>query len=232
MHANKADRFRAVLEGASGEGMTTLSTLCAGASALLPVSGVSMVLMTHGQTQGVASAIDGLASAIQDLEFTLGEGPGVTAFAESRPVRVDDLLFADGRWTLFTRGALDLGARSVYALPLHLGSITLGVFTLCSYLPAVLTGAAAGDAFLVADLVTEVVLATEAEITSEFLARPLDVTDLRTVVHQATGMISAQLDCGLDDALARLRGFAFASDRPIADVAGEVVDRCLRFDEL
>jgi AmiR/NasT family two-component response regulator len=52
----------------------------------------------------------------------------------------------------------------------------------------------------------------------------------RTHVHQATGMISAQLGIDMAEALVRLRGFAFTQDRPIDEVAGQVVVRTLRFD--
>ena len=53
----------------------------------------------------------------------------------------------------------------------------------------------------------------------------------RVVVHQATGMIAAQLDESMANALARLRGAAFASGRPMLDIAQDVVERRLRFDE-
>ena len=49
-------------------------------------------------------------------------------------------------------------------------------------------------------------------------------------VHQATGMISVQLDLGMQDAFARLRGRAFADRRSLAEVAADVVARRLRFD--
>jgi hypothetical protein len=51
------------------------------------------------------------------------------------------------------------------------------------------------------------------------------------VIHQATGMIAAQLDDTVANALARLRAAAFASGRPIYDIAQGVVERRVRFDE-
>jgi AmiR/NasT family two-component response regulator len=49
-------------------------------------------------------------------------------------------------------------------------------------------------------------------------------------VHQATGMISVQLGVSLEEALARLRAHAFAASAALGDVAGDVVNRRLRFD--
>ena len=62
-------------------------------------------------------------------------------------------------------------------------------------------------------------LATELEAGSDF----------HFVVHQAAGMVSAQLDVSVAEALIRLRAHAFANDRPLTDVAQDVVARRLRF---
>jgi hypothetical protein len=48
------------------------------------------------------------------------------------------------------------------------------------------------------------------------------------VVHQAAGMVSVQLGIGVTEALVRLRGHAFLTDRSIDDVSRDVVDRRLR----
>ncbi len=49
-------------------------------------------------------------------------------------------------------------------------------------------------------------------------------------VHQAVGMIMAQLGVGAGEALARLRGDAFAHDLTVLEAALDVVDRRRRFD--
>jgi AmiR/NasT family two-component response regulator len=48
-------------------------------------------------------------------------------------------------------------------------------------------------------------------------------------VHQATGMIQAQLDTTATDAFLRLRARAFASGVPVDEVAREIVARRLTF---
>jgi len=70
----------------------------------------------------------------------------------------------------------------------------------------------------------------QSAVASEWLASSLEVADERIFVHQATGMVSAQLDCGVDEALLRLRGHAYAAQRPIDEVAADVVAGRLRFD--
>jgi AmiR/NasT family two-component response regulator len=51
----------------------------------------------------------------------------------------------------------------------------------------------------------------------------------RLVVHQATGMVSVQLDVTAADALATLRARAFQTGRSIQQIAVDVVDRRLSF---
>ena len=53
----------------------------------------------------------------------------------------------------------------------------------------------------------------------------------RIVIHHATGMIAAELDDTIANALARLRAAAFASERPMYDIARDVIERRVRFDE-
>jgi hypothetical protein len=54
--------------------------------------------------------------------------------------------------------------------------------------------------------------------------------DFHSVVHQASGMVAAQLDVSIGQALIRLRAYAFGNDRPLSEVANDVVARKLRFD--
>lgn len=50
------------------------------------------------------------------------------------------------------------------------------------------------------------------------------------VIHQATGMVAAQLDISVGQALIRLKAHASGKDRPLKEVARDVVARTLRFD--
>ena len=49
-------------------------------------------------------------------------------------------------------------------------------------------------------------------------------------VHQATGMIAAQLQCDVDEAFARLRIRAAATNQTLQETALDVVGRVIRFD--
>jgi hypothetical protein len=50
------------------------------------------------------------------------------------------------------------------------------------------------------------------------------------LIHQAAGMISIQLGITVEDALFRLEARAVTDDRPLIEVAKDVIDRKVRFD--
>ena len=51
------------------------------------------------------------------------------------------------------------------------------------------------------------------------------------MVHQAAGMVSAQLEVSIVQALVRLRAHSFATGCALDDVASDVVARRLRFTD-
>jgi hypothetical protein len=224
------EQFGAALVSAPDGEPFSLATVCQAITTLLPVCGAAIVLMASGSTQGIASTADSLTASIQDLEFTLGEGPGIDAFSQIEAVCIHDMGSAISRWAFFVPAALGLGVRSIYSLPLRSGRMALGTVTLWSDRADGLDDSQQVDAALVADLVCGAVLTMQSETTSEALAWPLDLSDHRIVVHQATGMISAQLGCTIDEALVRLRAHAYAAELPIDEVAKAVISRQLRFD--
>ena len=75
------------------------------------------------------------------------------------------------------------------------------------------------------------VLVLQADAPPGKLAAELEAgADFHYVVHQAAGMVAVQLGVSIGEALIRLRAYAFGHDRPLTDVAEDVVARTLRFD--
>ncbi|WP_320782098.1 GAF and ANTAR domain-containing protein [Streptomyces sp. CRN 30] len=175
---------------------------------------------------------DTLGTALDDLQFTLGEGPVWDALRTGRTVTVPDLREVPAaRWPVLVPAAGRLAARSVIAAPLCLGVVTVGV----------LTGyrAAAGpfpagqvDRF---DLFSHVALDLLLHTPLASLATgnpPVAGLDLhRAEVHQAAGVLSVRLDLPVDQALLRLRTHAWRHDRPLLEVARAIVAGRLRFPE-
>jgi hypothetical protein len=214
----------------AGEGtalsLTELCVICEEMTSLA----TSIVLSSAGQSQAAMAASDG-ATVIEQLQLTLGEGPGVDAYAEGRPVLIEDLSGAAPRWMLFAPAARDLGVRSVFAFPLQLGAVRIGVMSLYAGRSDPLLDGKLADLTTLAELVTDAVLAMQSGAGADELSWALsNAAEHRAVVHQATGMVIMQLECSAQDALARLRAKAFADGVGVDEVSRLVVERQLRFD--
>lgn len=177
-------------------------------------------------------ASDPLGDELEELQATLGEGPGMDALNEDGLVLVEDLTSAgsSGRWPVFAPAAAQRGVRAMFAVPIVSGAVSLGVIDLYRTRSGTLTGDQLDSAFAYAD--AALVLALEGGNGEGAPAKEtIDelFTERRVEVHQATGMISVQLGLNVTDALARLRAHAYATDSRLSDVAAEVVARRLRF---
>ena len=206
----------------------SLNTICIRCVGVLSVDGAYLTLMDPAGSQAGAGSSDWLAFVVQDLEFTLGEGPGVDSHKLGKAIFADKV-HAREAWPHLWPMLRNLGVRTVSAFPLGFGDIKLGVIVTYRFDGTPFENQA--DFELVGHLVADQVLAMQSEVGSEVLAASLEVFDYRAVVHQATGMISVQLGCSLDEALVRLRALAFSSERPVAVVAGDLVSGQLRLDE-
>ncbi len=227
-----AERFLAAVIDKSGDQSPTLDLICRICCELFPVTVATAVLMGDQGIEGITGASDALAAAVQDEEFTLGEGPATDVRREGRPVLVSDLSDMESDWPRFVPAVARLGIRAIYAIPLRIGAVDLGVLILGGARPRAVTGQELADLMVLGDLISRLVLDLQAGVTSESVAWALEATDTRAVVHQATGMIAAQLEVGVAEALVLLRANAFATDRPIDRVASEVVAGRRRFEEL
>ncbi len=206
--------------------------LCTVCAEVVEVDGASIMLATGTVAQATMGATDAISSRIEELQYTLGEGPCLDALALGRPVMESDLVRpVVPRWSAFRAGAITAGVRAIFGFPLRGGQARLGALDLYRTRAGPLTADQHADALVVADLVAETLLLMQADATPEGLGPALAAhADFRFVVHQASGAVSVQLGVSVEVALVRLRAYAFANDVRLVDVATDVVARRLRFD--
>ncbi|MDP9074646.1 MAG: ANTAR domain-containing protein [Actinomycetota bacterium] len=136
------------------------------------------------------------------------------------------------RWTGFAGPAVDAGIGAVFAFPLRLGAARLGALCLYQAQPGTLGDDSYADALIAADVITDAILTRQTGVSEEaHMAESTDDRAFHAQVHQASGMVSVQLNIGVGEALVRLRARAFSTERPVGDVAADVVAGRLRFDE-
>ncbi len=205
-------------------------TACEAGARLVEVSGVQLTLMS-GQDRGEHRyTTNEVGARLEELRFTLGEGPCADAFRTGGPVLADELDTGHNhlRWPLFVPAALEIGARAVFAFPLRRGNARMGVLVLHRTQPGPLTHEQLSDARVLADIVLSLLLVelTRVQVDHTTLLEGMPLR--RAEIHQATGMLSVQLGVDVEEALVRLRAHAFAEERPVIDVAHDVVTRRLR----
>ncbi|ATE54295.1 GAF and ANTAR domain-containing protein [Actinosynnema pretiosum] len=198
--------------GVSGAGATVLSSTPSGRT----------------PNRGLVYATNEVSAGLEDLQLVVGEGPCLDAFASGGPVLVSDLAAQTERWPAFTPAACALGAAAVFSFPLQFGVARLGSLDLYRDVPGPLTRSELTDALILSDLATQGVV---TDLDGHRTADLSWLVDPHIQVHQATGMVKAQLDCTTEVALLRLRGYAFTHDIPLTEVARRVVARELRFTE-
>lgn len=207
--------------------------LCQGSAEILDMTGAGIMLMSDDVPRGSICSSNQVSALIEDLQYTLGEGPCIDAYERDQSVAEPDLAGAGmSRWIAFTPGAVEAGARAVFGFPLRVGAVRIGALNLYRDSPGPLNEDQHADALVLAGVAARAVLSMQAEAPPGRLGPELEAgSDFRFVVHQASGMVSAQLGVSVGEALIRLRAHAFAHGRPLAVVAEDVVARRLRLSD-
>jgi hypothetical protein len=204
--------------------------ICRACMAGLDIDGAAISLLTADPLRETVFATDATANLLEDLQFSLGEGACIDAAVSRRPVLVADMNdpAQTARWPVYAAAVVQqTGVRAIFALPLQWGTIDVGVLDLYRRAPGGLSATQMRDALSAADAATLMLLGLRSDPGDP---RSWDRSwGSRAEIHQATGMVVAQLGISAADALARLRAHAFAEQRLLGDVAGDVVARRLRF---
>lgn len=212
--------------------------ICLTCASSLPIAGAAVSVMTVAGHRGVVSATDEIAQSLDDAQFTLGEGPGVDAFTTGRAVLVSDLDAPDGdgagSWPVFRETAARLGVRMVSAFPLRLGAASLGTLSTYHLVPGALDGLDLARALRLADAaavaVLDMIIGSDRDASAPRAVENADGEFYRVEIYQAAGMLTVQLGVTIEVAMMRLRSHAFAAERPIRDVARDIVRRKLRLE--
>lgn len=195
------------------------------------ISGAGLAVMTALPARGTRYVSDKTSARVEELQFSLGEGPCFDAYSQGRPMLVPDLAAKEHAlvWPAFAGSAVASGARALFAFPLRVGAIRIGVLNLYRDRPGELDDEEVIDAQVFADSAAMLLLAEDHSDPAVWQAQ-VDY-DERAVVHQATGMVMVQLGGTIADAFVRLQAHAYALERPLGDIAEDVVRRRVRFDD-
>jgi len=225
-----------------------LDRICRAAVRALPADGAGVTLMDQDSGPvGTIAASGPRFRRLEDLQFTMGEGPCIDAYAGRSPVLEADLATSgQHRWPGYASAAREEGVNAVFAFPIQVGAARLGMLDLYRYEGTPLSRGSVSDALDLANicLSTMLRLGSVTSVDAGGDGRPVDPGDgrsdgssdglgdpfrLSSEVYQAQGAITVQLGISLAEAMVRLRAHAYAAGRPISDVARDVLTGTIDF---
>jgi ANTAR domain len=216
-------------------GRVSAADVCAAAVTAVEVSGAWLSAVRGTDAGHLMRVTDEVSEELAELQLTLGEGPGPDASASGGPVLASDLsdMEAARRWPVFAPAARQAGVAAIFAFPLRIGAIRAGIMGLYRVRPGPLSAAGLGDALTFADTATLLLLDAQDQAAGNLAeagpgGQPPDLTLRRAEIDQATGMLTEQLGVGIAEAFLRLRAYAYAHDRRLAELARDIVARRVR----
>lgn len=206
--------------------------LCAVCAEFVKVTATGITIM-GGTNAGPICVSSPQVKALEDLQFTIGQGPCRDAFHHSAPVHAARLdAAASDRWPPFVELAKASGIAAVFAYPLMSRGAKIGVLTLYQNDEGDLTQDQHDDSLVLGEVVTETLLGLQDEAPVGTLGAGLDdAVAYRAETYQASGMVAIQLQIPASEAMLRIRAHAFATDRTLSAVAADIVARRLRIDD-
>jgi hypothetical protein len=237
---NRPEELRAELgaaiQGASSA-LVAADQLCHACVDLLEVDGASLSVIHEGSTPSTIGASGDLSRRLDELQFSLGEGPCLDSVRRGGPVLVADLDDnPQRRWPALRNALLDSGINAVFALPVRVATDHIGALDLFRRERGSLTDDELAGGLLAAELAAVPLLDAMSSDVDWYGAghtddgwEQLDSLE-RTEVYQATGMLISAQNVRATEALIRLRTYAAAHGMTASEVAWAIVERRLPLD--
>ncbi len=214
--------------------------ICQACVAGLDVDGAAISVLTATVARETLWATDATAQLLEELQFTLNEGACMEAATTGSPVLVSDL--HDSRntqhWPIFASAVAEqTDVRALFVFPLQWEAVNVGVLDLYRGTPGALSVEQCRDAVSASETGALMLLGIRTDrgpmnADGEGGGSWLDHShSSRAEIHQATGIVLVQLGVSAQQALARMRGYAFVEQRLLIDVARDVVSRRLQFSK-
>jgi GAF domain-containing protein len=215
--ANLAEALRRVAGAGCG-----LLTNCASASVTIIERGRAI---TVGSTSDVAEALD-------DAQYSAGDGPCLTAARDGVLVRIDQA-DTEQRWPNFCRRAVERGVHSSLSIPLALsGDDAWGGFNVYGSVAAGFTDDDEQLCQAFAAQASIVVSNAQAYWASLELSRNLSkAMESRGVIEQAKGILMSTRRVSADDAFDLLVARSQKENRKLRQVAEDILREALGDDD-
>jgi hypothetical protein len=202
---------------------------------VLPVDGAGISLFFADERRLPLGASDQDSAEAERLQFTVGEGPCLTAHATGEPVVADEATIRSD-WPSFYDALLTrTEIRSVASIPLQNGLAGVGALDLYVIPPNDIAVLDLGDAHVIAGQVASL-LQTHRRPSAHPAEGPVwldaPAAERRSRVWQAIGFVNSGLGVSSPQALALLRAHAFAANTSLDEIAARLVDREISVEDM
>ncbi|SDG96659.1 GAF and ANTAR domain-containing protein [Microbacterium pygmaeum] len=226
-----ADEFGAALTALDRAGNPP-QAFCDVVADTFPVTGAAVSTLGDVLGSETLAATDATAARLDELQFDLGEGPCWDAVTTGIPVLQPDIRrFGGNRWPTLVSALATEPVASIFAFPLVVGPLRFGAIDLYSNEPVTLDATSASRVSAMAEVVSRRVLQRALEnlgLQTEDGGNAFS----RRLIHQATGMVLAQIGVTAEDARLVIQGHAFSQGRPMMEIAQAIISGDLRFSRL
>ena len=197
---------------------------------VFPVDGASVSTLGDVLGTEIVSTTGPDARHLDELQFDLGEGPCWDAVRLGEPVAEADLASSGlRRWPVFAAAATaEVSAASIYAFPIAVGSLRFGAVDLFAKTRLTFSPRQTRQATEMAGVIGRHLLRDAVDRGND-ADSPAGSRSSRRVVHQATGMVLAQLEITAEEAMLVIQGHAFSVGEPVTAIASDILERRLRF---
>ena len=189
--------------------------------------GAGLTLLEESRSNTIV-ATAGFVNAIDDVQYSIGEGPCITAAAEARTV-LSGSLGADPRWRRFGGRVARMGVHSAVSLPLLTPDGVVGAMNVYAHVKDAFDARSAelGELFA-APAAIAVQNAQLLEQTRRLAAQLTATLETRMVVERAVGIVMSRSGVSEEEALQRLRTLSQHEHEKLVTIARNLVEEAVR----
>jgi GAF domain-containing protein len=170
-----------------------------------------------------AGATDPVVLRADKLQYDLGQGPCLSAWAEQRAIIIQDTR-QETRWSEWTAAVAGLPLRSVLSAPLTTEGRRIGAFKVYSPVPGAFDDY---SVFLIERLALPAAImlgnARDRETTQRLSSQLVEALANRDLISRAQGVLIERMNLTPPDALTVMLSTSRMENEPLHEVAGEII---------
>lgn len=187
-------------------------------------AGAGVSLMDANGSRSSAASTSSIVAEADTLQYELGQGPCISAWASGHPVDIADVR-TDLRWPEWGAAAAGMGLRSCVSVPLLSGDLAFGAIKIYWAQPKAATHRMIRLLELFAAQASIFLANVQARERGRMLSEQLKSTlTQRDIISTAKGIVMATRRLGSHEAMLDLMATALNENRTLQEVAEDIIE--------